>query len=72
MTNFPYLTEQNDPYLFSPKLISQEVLAALPDGYVLRPLKRDDYNKGEWDKTKRIMVSQHEDDKQFHAFDRIH
>ncbi|KAG2220165.1 hypothetical protein INT45_013863 [Circinella minor] len=46
MTNFPYLTEQNDSYLFSPKLISQEVLAALPDGYILRPLKRDDYNKG--------------------------
>ena len=46
MTNFPYLTEQNDPHLFSAKLISPEVLAALPDGYIIRPLKRDDYNKG--------------------------
>ncbi|KAI9470469.1 glucosamine 6-phosphate N-acetyltransferase-like protein [Zychaea mexicana] len=46
MTNSPFLTEGDDPQLFSSKLISSEVQEALPDGYTLRPLKRDDYSKG--------------------------
>ncbi|KAL0079708.1 acyl-CoA N-acyltransferase [Phycomyces blakesleeanus] len=40
------LTETRPSTLFSPKLISPEVQNSLPNGYLLRPLKRDDYKKG--------------------------
>ncbi|KAI8149344.1 glucosamine 6-phosphate N-acetyltransferase-like protein [Fennellomyces sp. T-0311] len=46
MTNSPYLTNDDDPNLFSPKLISPDVQAQLPLGYIIRPLRRDDYAKG--------------------------
>lgn len=32
--------------LFSPTLVSPEVLAALPEGYKCRPLQRNDYQNG--------------------------
>ncbi|ORY00777.1 acyl-CoA N-acyltransferase [Basidiobolus meristosporus CBS 931.73] len=32
--------------LFSPKLISQEIQSKLPEGFVIRPLQIDDYEKG--------------------------
>lgn len=37
-----------DPYapLFSPSLISPDVLSQLPEGYTCRPLQRHDYQKG--------------------------
>ncbi|KAI9260678.1 acyl-CoA N-acyltransferase [Phascolomyces articulosus] len=57
MTNPPFLTENDGPHLFSPKLISPEVLAVLPDGYTLRPLKRDDYNKGFFDVLSQLSVT---------------
>ncbi|KEY65446.1 hypothetical protein S7711_08579 [Stachybotrys chartarum IBT 7711] len=34
------------PSLFSTDLISPEVAAALPDGYVMRPLRRTDFKSG--------------------------
>jgi glucosamine-phosphate N-acetyltransferase len=36
----------DDAPLFSPTLISPEVVAALPDGYVVRPLQQSDYHRG--------------------------
>jgi len=39
------VTDPSTP-LFSPTLISQEVLAALPQGYSCRPLQRNDYHNG--------------------------
>ena len=35
-----------EPPLFSPTLISSDVAAALPEGYSIRPLRRDDYYNG--------------------------
>jgi hypothetical protein len=32
--------------LFSPDLISPEVASLLPEGYIIRPLRRSDYHKG--------------------------
>jgi glucosamine-phosphate N-acetyltransferase len=32
--------------LFSPELISPEVLKALPEGYTCRPIQRQDYHNG--------------------------
>ena len=32
--------------LFSPSLISPEVISALPEGYKCRPIQRGDYHKG--------------------------
>ncbi|EXJ80308.1 hypothetical protein A1O1_08450 [Capronia coronata CBS 617.96] len=43
--------DSNDPPLFSPALISDEVSASLPEGYTIRPLRRSDYYGG--------MYSQH-------------
>lgn len=54
MTNSPLLTakEEEDHHhqhqLFSYKLISSDVQDALPDGYIIRPLQRDDYDKGNY------------------------
>lgn len=45
MTRF--MIQSDDPHLFSPKLISRHVQAQLSDGYTLRPLRRDDFSKGE-------------------------
>ncbi|KAL1970326.1 hypothetical protein VTN77DRAFT_5486 [Rasamsonia byssochlamydoides] len=36
----------DDEPLFSPSLISPDVLAALPAGYTARPLRRSDYHRG--------------------------
>lgn len=48
MTNSPLLTDQKEHDLLFPyKLISSDVQDALPDGYIIRPLKRDDYDKGD-------------------------
>ncbi|KIW71305.1 hypothetical protein PV04_03486 [Phialophora macrospora] len=38
--------DENDPPLFSPSLISEEVAARLPEGYTIRPLRRSDYYGG--------------------------
>ncbi|KAI7877232.1 acyl-CoA N-acyltransferase [Lichtheimia hyalospora FSU 10163] len=47
MTNSPLLTDQDEHHqLFPYKLISCDVQDALPDGYIIRPLQRDDYDKG--------------------------
>jgi glucosamine-phosphate N-acetyltransferase len=32
--------------LFSPSLISPEVVKAMPAGYIVRPLEANDYDKG--------------------------
>lgn len=32
--------------LFSPSLISSQVVSALPDGYSIRPLQREDFSSG--------------------------
>ncbi|KPI36919.1 Glucosamine 6-phosphate N-acetyltransferase [Cyphellophora attinorum] len=34
--------------LFSPDLISPEVASLLPEGYIIRPLRRSDYHKGNY------------------------
>ncbi|KAI7871010.1 glucosamine 6-phosphate N-acetyltransferase [Spinellus fusiger] len=39
-------TDLHSCFLFSPKLISSQVEASLPEGYCLRPLKRNDNEKG--------------------------
>lgn len=39
------ITDDTMP-LFSTNLISPEVVAALPEGYTIRPLQRGDYAKG--------------------------
>lgn len=39
------VTDATSP-LFSPELVSPEVLAALPEGYKCRPLQRADYHNG--------------------------
>lgn len=36
----------DDEPLFSPSLISPDVLSALPEGYTARPLRRSDYHRG--------------------------
>ncbi|CDS13841.1 hypothetical protein LRAMOSA06015 [Lichtheimia ramosa] len=47
MTNSPLLMDQQEHDLLFPyKLISSDVQDALPHGYIIRPLKRDDYDKG--------------------------
>ena len=38
--------EFEDPPLFSPNLISPDVSSSLPDGYTMRPLRRNDYHGG--------------------------
>jgi glucosamine-phosphate N-acetyltransferase len=38
--------QQEELPLFSPTLISPTVSAALPDGYIIRPLLRRDYHRG--------------------------
>lgn len=43
-TNFT--TPSDEVPLFSPKLISPEVAAALPESYTVRPLRRSDYHAG--------------------------
>jgi hypothetical protein len=40
------LNDVDDPPLFSPSLISEEVVARLPEGYSIRPLQRSDYYGG--------------------------
>jgi glucosamine-phosphate N-acetyltransferase len=40
------LLPSDDEPLFSTSLISPEVLGALPEGYVVRPLCRSDYHRG--------------------------
>ena len=51
MTNSPLLTDQEEHHqLFPYKLISPDVQDALPDGYIIRPLQRDDYDKGNYSK----------------------
>ena len=40
------LNGTEEPPLFSPTLISSDVAAALPEGYSIRPLRRDDYYNG--------------------------
>ncbi|KIW27090.1 uncharacterized protein PV07_06866 [Cladophialophora immunda] len=40
------LREEDDPPLFSPSLISDEVMSRLPEGYTIRPLRRSDYYGG--------------------------
>lgn len=44
----PVAAAQNglEPSLFPPNLISPEVLAALPPGYTIRPLRRSDFQRG--------------------------
>ncbi|EXJ62856.1 glucosamine-phosphate N-acetyltransferase [Cladophialophora yegresii CBS 114405] len=42
----PAFNDENDPPLFSPSLISEEVAARLPEGYTIRPLRRSDYYGG--------------------------
>jgi len=46
----------NDPPLFSPSLISQEVSAILPEGYSMRPLRRSDYY-GDFLPTLRVLTT---------------
>lgn len=50
MTNSPLQSEEKEDQqqhqLFSYKLISSDVQEALPEGYIIRPLQRDDYDKG--------------------------
>lgn len=52
MTNSPLLQseekedQQQQNQLFSYKLISSDVQETLPEGYIIRPLQRDDYEKG--------------------------
>lgn len=38
--------DENDTPLFSPSLISPDVLAVLPSDYTIRPLRRSDYQRG--------------------------
>ncbi len=38
--------DDNGPLLFSPDLISPEVISSLPEGYTMRPLRRSDYYGG--------------------------
>ncbi|KIX98077.1 uncharacterized protein Z520_06157 [Fonsecaea multimorphosa CBS 102226] len=38
--------EEDDLPLFSPSLISEEVMSRLPEGYTIRPLRRSDYYGG--------------------------
>ncbi|EXJ72091.1 glucosamine-phosphate N-acetyltransferase [Cladophialophora psammophila CBS 110553] len=40
------LSDYDDPPLFSPSLISEEVVSRLPEGYTIRPLRRSDYYGG--------------------------
>lgn len=35
--------------LFSPSLLSSDITASFPDGFVIRPLERGDYHKGFFD-----------------------
>jgi len=42
------IIQREDAPLFSPSLITPEVLALLPEGYSARPLRRSDYHLGYW------------------------
>ncbi|ORZ01459.1 acyl-CoA N-acyltransferase [Syncephalastrum racemosum] len=46
MTLSPFLTPREDLHLFSPALISSLVRSKLPEGYSIRPLRKDDFAKG--------------------------
>jgi len=46
----------NDPLLFSPDLISPEVISSLPEGYSMRPLRRSDYH-GAFLPTLRVLTT---------------
>ncbi|KAI0006310.1 hypothetical protein F4779DRAFT_28717 [Xylariaceae sp. FL0662B] len=39
----------DSPVLFPASLISSEIIRALPDGFIIRPLERGDYAKGFFD-----------------------
>jgi GNAT superfamily N-acetyltransferase len=45
-TNGVLSASSEEKALFSSSLISPTVLAALPEGYIIRPLKRSDYTRG--------------------------
>lgn len=47
MTLSPFLTPRDDIHLFSPALISTLLCNKLPEGYTLRPLRKDDFAKGD-------------------------
>lgn len=52
--------------LFSPSLISTSVAESLPEGYRIRPLARDDYNKGFFECLQTLTATGAISETQFH------